>query len=262
MKGIQKSKGPHFYRQAYSAITDFGFYRSLLKQPFRKTLRFLLLLSAHIAVFLVVLYAWVYIPKLTDFVHWAERNFPPLEVRNGQLTVDGDQPLIQRYQGAEVWSFVFDTLGTYTSPHGLEGNVVLMTRENLIVRVQGQTQTYRWREFASFAVLPEDWPGIGRALRWLFFPFGYSVALTLTLLTKALQALVLTPIALLVGTRYAIRLSLKNGFTIALYSLVPAIVIDLGVKATGIEISYFDLIYLAIGAIYTYLATQRSLIIE
>lgn len=262
MKGNQKSKGLHFYRQAYSAVTDFAFYRSLLGQPLRRTLRFLLILSAHIAVFLIVLYAWVYFPKITEFADWAERNFPPLEVRNGQLAVDGDQPLIQRYQGTEVWSFVFDTLGTYTSPHGLEGNVVLMTRESLIVRVRGQTQTYRWREFASFAVLPEDWPGIGRALQWLFFPMGYSVALALTLLTKALQALVLTPIALLVATRYAIRLTLKHGFTIALYSLVPAVVIDLAVKSTGIEISYFDLIYLAIGGIYTYLGTQRSLAIE
>jgi hypothetical protein len=81
------------------------------------------------------------------------------------------------------------------------------------------------------------------------------------MLAKSIQALLLCPIAFVVATGYGIRLSLRSGFTIALYSLAPAIAIDLAVRLTGLNISYFDLIYIVAAGIYTYFATQKCVVI-
>jgi hypothetical protein len=63
-----------------------------------------------------------------------------------------------------------------------------------------------------------------------------------------------------IGLSYGVRLPYSNCFTITAYSLVPAICIDLAVKMTGVEISYFSLIYLGVVALYTFFATQRCVV--
>jgi hypothetical protein len=82
------------------------------------------------------------------------------------------------------------------------------------------------------------------------------------LLAKSIQALLICPIAFIVGSSYGVRLSLQSAFTIAVYSLVPAIAIDLAVRVTGLNISYFDLIYIVAAGIYTYFATQKCVVIQ
>jgi hypothetical protein len=59
-----------------------------------------------------------------------------------------------------------------------------------------------------------------------------------------------------------LRLPFRSTFTLGLYGLTPAVVIALAVTATGIYISYFYAIYLAIAAIYTFMATARSVDVE
>jgi hypothetical protein len=91
---------------------------------------------------------------------------------------------------------------------------------------------------------------------------AYSFFLIYTLVAKVIQALVLSPLAYSVAIGYGVRFSLRNSFTIALYSLIPAIVIDIGVTLTGVHMSYFELIYLVIAGIYTFMASQKCAVVE
>ena len=61
------------------------------------------------------------------------------------------------------------------------------------------------------------------------------------------------------AARLGSRLSYQECFTIAVYSLTPAFILNLGVTLTGQQGLLFDLIYLGIAAVYTFLATQRCL---
>ena len=72
----------------------------------------------------------------------------------------------------------------------------------------------------------------------------------------------LSSIGWLVTARSGIRLPFQQYFTISLYSLTPAIVIDLAVSMTGLEVSLFPFLYLATAAIYTYMATQKCVVVE
>lgn len=249
-----------FWRQAYLAITDFDFYASTFQQHFRQTLLFLLYLSAFLALALTLIYAWLYGARVEEFFEWAGSNLPSIEVRGGQLEVLGDQPIVAKYEDDSTWTFVFDTTGTYDDPSGLEEPVLLFTRENLFVRIQGQTQTYSWEEFGEFEVSRENLEEYETIIVWAYFPLAYSFFLVFNVVAKSLQALILSPIAYSVAISYGVRLSLTDAFTIALYSLVPAIVIDLAIIMTGIDIAYFDLIYLAIAGLYTFLASQRCVV--
>lgn len=251
-----------FLGELYLAVTDFAFYRSVFDRPLRRTLLFLLLLSASLALILTAIYAWKYNPEVDRFFSWAEENLPPIEIVHGELKVLAEQPLVRKYRTDTTWTFVFDTQGTYDEPAGLEEPVFLFTREKFFFRMEGQTQTYGWDDFGEFRISSENLPDYKQAIKWLYFPSSYSFFLILSLLAKSLQALILSPLAYSVGVSYGVRFSFRNVFTIALYSLVPAIVIDLGVRMTGVEISYFDLIYLVIGGIYTFLAAQKSALIE
>ena len=251
-----------FFTQTYLAITDFEFYKSVWQQPLRATLLFLLYLSATVAIALTLIYAWHFYPVLSDFVDWAEENAPTFAVTDGELQVEADQPLLLEYPGDPSWTFVFDTTGTYEDPEGLEEPVMLFTRDDLFLRVQGANETYPWNDLGTLEERPQDLRDYKTVLSLVYFPIGYSVFLIYTMLAKTIQALLVCPIAFIVGSGYGVRLSLLNAFTIALYSLVPAIAIDLAVRVTGLNISYFDLIYIVAAGIYTYFATQKCVMIQ
>ncbi len=246
-----------FYRQVYSAVIDFSFYRTIFEQVLRQTLLYLLYLAAHVAAILTLIFVWHYGPVFLEISNWAEENFPPLEVRDGQLFVESEQPLVKKYPGRQLITFVFDTTGTYEDPQQLEEPSFLFTREKLYFRILGQTQTYLWREW-PFRKVEE----FTRFVKWAYFPTAYSLIFVYTILAKGLWALILTSIGLLATARAAIRLPFQQYFTIALYSLTPAIVIDLAVRMTGLEVPLFPFLYLVTAALYTYMATYKCVVVE
>jgi hypothetical protein len=246
-----------FYSEAHSAIIDFSFYPKVVNQPWRRTFLYLLFLSAHVAVILSLAYAWLYSSELRRFSDWAQRQLPVMEVKDGELTIHATQPLVRHYQGKNDITFVLDTTGRYTDPDSFSRPTVLLTRRELVLASQDQVQKVAWKNYGAFSVTPEQVRAWEKLTRQLYFPVSYSLLLVYTLFAKALTAVFLTGFAVVAAARYRVRLLFRNAFTIALYSLTPAIIIGLAVKFTGLEISYFQLIYLAIAAIYTYMGTQR-----
>lgn len=246
-----------FLRQSYLAITDFGFYPSVFEQAWRLTLLYLLFLSATLAVFMTFVYAWHLGPRVEKFFDWAEHTLPALDVRDGKLALESTEPILVTYTDDTTWTFVFDTSGTYADPVGLDEPALLFTEEKFFIRIQGQTQTYAWSDFGDFSVNRGNIREYEATLKWLYVPFAYGFLLLFSILGKGFTALLLCPLAYSVGSTYGVRLTLQNCFTICLYSLVPAIAVDMAVQLTGLNIDYFEIIYLAAAAIYTFFATQK-----
>ena len=244
-----------FYRQVYSAVTDFSFYRTIFEQPLRRTLLYLLYLAVHVAAVLTLSLAW-HGPELFEISNWAEENFPPLQIRDGQLFVESEQPLVKKYPGKQLITFVFDTTGTYEDPQQLEEPSMLFTREKLYLSIPGQTLTFLWSEWPFPEV--ED---VTRFVKRAYFPSAYSLIFFSTLLVGGPWALILTSIGFLATARSDIRLPFQQYFTIALYSLTPAIVIDVAVRITGLEVPLFPFLLIT-AAIYTYFATYQCVVVE
>jgi hypothetical protein len=255
----QPPLGPgRFFREAYEAVTDFDTYRAIFQQRLRRTFLFLFYLAASIALALTAIYAWQYAEEFDNFWRWAEANLPPLAVRDGQLWVEAEEPTTRTYHGQEVITFVFNSGAGYQDAEEIPEPGALFTREALFVRLGGRTQSYQWRDYDEFRLGPSELRQVEQVVKWAYFPISYSFFFIYNLGAKAFHALLLTLFGVFATARYAVRLPFRNYFTIALYALTPAILIDLLVTLTGAGISYFFVIYLGTGAIYTYMASQRT----
>ena len=246
-----------FYQQAYSAVTDFSFYQTVLEQPLRRTALYLVVLTAHVAVLFTLIAAWHYGPTFLDIMRWAQQNFPPLEIQEGRLFVGDEQPLTRTYPGDPPITFVFDTTGSYTDPSQLEEPVILLTEEKVYFRYLGQTQTYLWRNL-PFQRLEQ----VTQVVKWAYFPFAYSSIFVYALCIKALLAMLLVSIGILASAPYGIRLNLPQYLNIALYSLTPAIAIGSAVALAGLGVGYFTFFCVSTAGIYSYLATQSCVAVD
>jgi hypothetical protein len=182
-----------------------------------------------------------------------------MEVSGGEVVIRGEQPLVKYYRAERRWTFVFDTTGKVSDPSRLEQPAFLFTKRNLYFRYEGETQVYRWRDFAPFRIDRRELQALETFIRWAYFPVGYAMFLGYTLIAKAATAAFLTAFAQLAAVRYGVRLRFGQAFLVALYAMTPAILIDLAVGFTGLVISYFYAIYLTIACIYLYMATQKCL---
>ena len=250
-----------FYRQGYSAITNFLFYRTIFDQPFSKTASFLHL-SIHTAGVITLILSWQYGPQLLDLLEWSQDNLPQFEVGDGRLSVDARQPLVRRYPGEKTITFVFDTTGKHLDPMQLEEPAILFTKKFLYLRTAGETRGYAWEDFGDIQIDTEDFEALSQLFKWFYFPIGGFCILVYTIIAKGLSAIALGLFALSASLRYGIHLPFQQRFTIALYSLTPAIVIDLAILVTGLVIPYLFVLYLGTAIIYTYLATQKCVTSE
>lgn len=252
-----------FYREAYQAITDFSFYRTIFTQPLRRSLVYLLYLAAHTAIVATLVYGFQDAPRLDSFLTWVKQSFPNMSVQKGRLTIDADQPLIKKFsQGKTPFTFIFDTTGAHRDAIGLDDPSLLFTRDRLYVKVRGHDETFNWSDLGDFRIDDAALETWAASVRWLAFPFVYSLALLTGLIGNPFWALCLTAFAWSASMRYGIRLRFSYYFTIALYALTPAVVIEMAVDLTGLTSPFIEGVYLAAAALYTYLATQRCVVIE
>ena len=246
-----------FYRKAYWAVTEFSFYRTVLEQPLYRTFLYLLYLSSHAAVILTLSYALHYASIFQDFSLWLEENIPPLVVENGELRIEGEQPLVRTYWGKTSVTFVFDTTGTHGDLDLFGDPAVLLTKDALLLRQGGITQTLFWADYGSFEVGRHQLSDWIELFKWAYFPIACSTMLFMTFTLKLIMALMFSLLAMSVTSRYKVRFPFRFYLTIAIFSLTPALVIELGVAITGLAIPFPELISLTTTAIYTYMATTK-----
>lgn len=251
-----------FLQHLLASIQDFGFYRRIFRQPLKDSLIFLLFFSVLVSVLSTII-TFIYLsPDIRDFFSWAKENAPAISVSEGVLSVEAEQPLVLKYRGGETWMLVFDTTGVYKNTSDFNEPVILLGSEELVLRIKGQVQTYSWRDFGTFEVNSENIDFLSLSLQGMILPLGFFFHFLIALISKSLQATLISPLAYSVANSYGVRLPFRSSFSIALYSLVPATALDLLVKASGMNISFFMFIYITAAIIYTYLATKKCVVIE
>ncbi len=248
--------------QLLSSIQDFGFYRKIFRQPLKESLLFLLYFSILVALLSTIITFIHLAPDFRSFVSWAKENAPAVSVDDGILKVEAEQPLILRYRGDETWILVFDTTGVYNDTSEFNEPVVLLAGEELILRIKGQVQNYYWKDFGTFEITPENIDFYSLVLQGTILPLGFLFHLLIALVSKSLQAVLISPLAYSVANSYGVRLPFRSSFAIALYALVPATALDLLVKASGMNISFFMFIYITAAVLYTYLATKKCVVTD
>lgn len=251
-----------FGQEAYLAITDFRSYRLIFQQSVLRGLFFLAYLAVATGLMSTLSFSWHLLPSVYDFLNWAQVNFPPMTIQAGRLSVEGEQPLVLEYLGDQVYTFVFDTTQSHEPLHKLNEPAVVFSEENLYILAEGQTHTWPWNQLADSRLGRQELVGIEEVLRWFYYPMAFSTFSLLAFLGKLIQAALLTLFGISASARFGIRLPFSHYLNIAIYSLTPAVAVDLIVVSSGQEVPYFSLIYMATAALYTFLATQKCLSFE
>ena len=251
-----------FVRQAYLAVTEFEFYCLIFRQPLLVTISYLLFLSLLVALAFAAVTTWVQLPKIQDFLLWAGDNLPSISIQEGRLDVEGEETLVRRYFGDQIITFVYTEEQDLQLLEDLDPPAAVFQRDEFSLLVEGASSTWNWRDVAPLMTLlsgPEKWHTWGQWLSLIFFPAVFLVQWVFVIAVRGMQALLLMFCAASAAARLGKRLSYQECFTISVYSLTPAFILNLGVTFTGQQGLLFDLIYLGIAAVYTFLATQRCL---
>ena len=246
-----------FYHQLYWAITEFPFYKTILKQPLTKTLLYLLYLCAHASLIVTLAYAFHLGPEFREFGIWLQENVPPMQVYDGQLRVEADQPLIQTYSGRRPVTLIFDTTGEQQNLARFSEPLLVFTQDALVLRQNQALETFPWKDFGPFEVTPEQIRNWVEFMKWAYFPIAYSLVLVFTFAVKLLLALLFALLAFSVASRYQVKFPFPAYMSIAIYSLTPAVAIETAVTLTGLSIPRLEVISLATTGIYTYMATSK-----
>ncbi len=275
VQGVSFLSPLRFYRDAFLAITDFTFYRRLFQQRLLKTFVYLSLLILNAAAIETILYGWTVLPSVERFLEWVEGNFPPLEFKDGKLAVQGEQPLVREYIADQIHTFVFDTTGSVEALYKYDQPVYAFTRDSFRMLAEGEPQTYQWAPLldltdawlgspkgSAHRIDRAQWGQLRQTLPVIFYSSTFLALLFVFGVAQTLQALLLTFFGMSASLRLGVRLPFSQYFSIAIYSLTPAVAIHLIVPATGQDARYYELIGLATAAIYAYKATQKCVVVE
>lgn len=244
-------------RQFYLAVTDFDFYLSIFQQPLRRTWAFLLFVAVTVATVGTAIEAWRIFPELDQFSRWGEQHLPAFSVEGGKLHLKQSGPVILRYETEPPWTLLLSDTPLSDDQYPWDEPSIWLLPEEVVFRYRGSVERYLWADIGDFEFEPSRLPTYLPAAKLLFLPIAYSFLLVFNVLAKLFAAFLLTPLALWSSMFRGVRLPYSWGFTIAAYSLAPAVTIDLGVRMTGVQIAYFDWIYIAIAAVYVVFATKR-----
>jgi hypothetical protein len=242
-------------RALFTVAFDLGVFTTVARQRLRRTFVYLLLLVALAAGASTVRVMML----LREGVRWLEPHLdeiPTIVIKNGEASADVEQPWVKDLgtdeHGNRVVAII-DTTGQRTDFRPNEVGVFLKKHEVVVKQVEEQREIPLSR-FPDTTIGPDVVRGwIKQAMRRAPFYIG-ALLLAWYLFAKSMQALLLV-LAALIGAR-AMRFG--QLFTVAVYALTPAVLLDCVLTFVPLHIPAFWLVYVALGAAYAILGARRA----
>jgi hypothetical protein len=237
---------------------DLGLFARAARQRMRRTLGYLFILvvlsTAATTTSLTL--------KLRDLVKRLEPHLdqiPTITIRNGQASADVEQPWVKRLgsddNGHEI-VLIIDTTGERDDFAAREVGIFLK-RTELLVKSDDQRRIISLDRFPDTTIGPDvvrDF--IKRTMRRLPFYIA-AVLFAYYLFVKFTQALLLV-LAALIGASRKRALGFGALFSVAVYALTPAVLLDCSLPFVKWHLPMFWLIYMAIAVAYAILGGQRA----
>lgn len=249
-----------FYSQAYLAITDFDFYTGVCRQSLPRTFLFFSVLALHVAVIGLIQSAWILFPATSRLADWVERTFPVIQLTGGRMSVEGELPLVIESPEKPAAAVVF--VGEGQQAPRLDGpSVLVLTPDEAYF--QGQEPGWmNWSWLPDQRIAPLDLADAIRLARWLFLPLFFAFLLLLFLIPRAAEAVIFSLFGYSANARVQRRWPFARYYTIAIYGLTPAIVVEQLGRLLGVTGIGLHLIYLTTAGIYVYIGTSKALLAE
>lgn len=245
-----------FFASISHSCIDFQFYKEVVNQPISKSLKYIFFFLFLTAVIMSI----GNIIRLNKFIdegrEWSIKNVPVISIVNGKALVDVPQPYT-------VWKdehviFLIDTTGQNTSIDTAFPIGFLLTQTKFIMKQDElRTQQYELSQFPDFTINQQSiirWSKIIQTAIWFILPIGTYFYL---LIAKWFQIMLFSMFTLSLNNSLRTNLKYPQVLKIGIYALTAPIILDIIYSLVGRPNPIFIWIYIAIYAVYLYLAVKQ-----
>lgn len=233
----------HFATEMVRSFTSVRFYQELVHRRLLDGVKYFSTLILLVAFLLSVRFTFEIFKGLAHFEEWAGVHLPEIVIEGGKVAVDAPQPW-QRQEGNFV--MIMDTTGKTTEIDETSTQGFLLTQDRLILkRNPYETRRYDLSRVDSFrlnAAAVRKWGRIGR---WLLPPLLSVFLFVYFWIGKFSQVLFFSFISVLTNWITHRDLSYGTLLTIGMYAMTPPLLLLCVVALLGIQVRFFDMIYLS-----------------
>lgn len=269
-KNIENS---NFFKKVWICITDFEKYPELAAQKGTKTLIYIAILMAIFSLVVTIMNTVQFSNQMEEAVAYFQEEIPDLNLENGILTVEQENPIIIENEESVIPLIIIDTnaeiteeqIEEYRSKMQNVENALLFLRENVSIKTAAINGVIEY----SYQILMEQY-GIEKldkqsmiryvsgnnrnmilvSMGMMTFIYSFMVYMVSVLMDAFLLGIVAYITALLLR----LRLKFSAMCNMAAYSLTLPILLNLGYiilnMLTGFEMKYFEIMYIGIAYIY------------
>jgi len=242
----------------FRTLFEFTVYGEATRQRARRTVAYvawLLLLASLGAGGIMTL-------RARTFIH--DRLLPMLDkvptvvIRDGEAHVGVPQPWVRSLRDADTGietALIIDTTGQITRFRDDQQGLLLMKTELVVKGTDGERAHERSVPLSRFGNVEVNARQMVEArlpkILWIGFGVLSLVLLLWFTAAKLVQALLLALVGLIANTRRSMKLRFGQLYTIALYALTPAILLDVARIALRLQIPAFLAMYALVAVTYT-----------
>ena len=210
------------------AAFDLRLYPEVQRQRLRRTVAHLVTLVALATMGATIVVA-LHVRGLVTRILPELDKLPTITIKNGEASADVEQPWVKRVgrdaSGKEI-VLIIDTTGTLDGFRDDQAGLFLQRRHLLVKGTEGPTRAFSLKHVRDRTLGPQKLRAWALRARWLL-PLAFAViSFVYFWIAKGMQALVLSLIGLIAGSRRRRPLGFPALFSIAVYALGPPVALD------------------------------------
>ena len=241
-----------FAAKVANSITKPDAYGCFLKETVGKAIIYLVLLTLIFESINLVRPVIEYNNGINQIIRTFNMNAPNFTIKNGQISVDGDMPIISKDNG---YIFIVDTTGK-TDETALDNyySGILVLKDRIIQKESSfQKRVYSLKDLGSLVITKSDVQGyipLLKIVNIFIVLFGYIGFFA----GKLISALVLAVLALIVNAILKTNREFKDLYKLSIYALTLPVIIKVFLSVVNYNIPYFFVIYYGIALFYIWKA--------
>jgi hypothetical protein len=245
-----------FFSQAKASFTDFESYRVIAFQRTGKTIKYLFLLFTLIFIIGGIKFSYDFNANLGDTTASIKDKTPEFSLANGELTVQGQQPMI--FTGDNEVALIIDTTGkTDETELDKYSEGAFIAKDRVVTKQNLQTRTIKFADLANVSFDKQKLISYLPLFKWVLPIIGvvaYIFGITWVVITTIFLAL----IGLIVNSSVKAKLEFGNIWNIGVYAFTLPWLLELLVNLSGLAIPLFWFVKWGLAVFFLYKGIEAA----
>lgn len=271
----ENNQKTNFFKQAFKSVKDLDKYEDFAGEQPKVAFKYLLKLVLVFTIIVTAFYSYKIVDSLSNVYSDLKSALPEFSYSNGQLTVNGEQPIILEQLEESIGKVIIDTNITEDATVKYEEEIkqstvaILILKDKVIMTSNGTTGQvmYKYTDLVNAYGLTEftkqdlinyidgmNVVSIYSSVYLMIFVYLFIVYF----ISIFVDVLILALLAFLVSRMTRIRLKFASSFNIAVHAITLPLLLNLIYiivnLLTGFTVKHFQLMYNTISYIYIVVA--------